>query len=63
VVQQWDMDTALFNYCPATAARDLDHLDDDDKRQLLVKLREDADTVISKTEGLLNAALHEAAEK
>jgi hypothetical protein len=63
VVQQWDVETALFNYCADKGPLDLDHLEANDKRELIVKLRHDVDTVILKTELLLNDARHEAEER
>jgi hypothetical protein len=44
IVVQWDVETALFNYCADTGPLDLDHLEADYKRELIVKLRHDADT-------------------
>jgi hypothetical protein len=62
-MQEWDVETALFNYCADTGPNDFDHLGADDKRQLIVKLRKDVDTVISKTDVLLGVALEEEQER
>ena len=62
-MQEWDVETALFNYCADTGPNDFDHLGADDKRQLIVKLRKDIDTVISKTDILLGIALEEEEER
>lgn len=63
MAQDSDMETALFNYSPDTAPPDLNHLDDHEKRLLIVKLRKDADTVITKTEMMLKVALEESEER
>jgi hypothetical protein len=63
VVQEWDVETALFNYCADTTPNDINHLGADEKRELIVKLRKDVDTVILKTDSLLNVAVEEAEQR